>query len=165
MPPLNSGVSHHRELMGQPDNIEFFNAFTIALLDRLYASFPTPISVNARDVVGELLAKEQDDAAWYQKGQAAGHAAGFLADEGFITYTDARISAGTFLGVRLTAKGLAALNATPGSIEKREPLISKVRATVAQGAKAAGKEAMHQLVQSILASGIKAAMSRICVVE
>lgn len=145
--------------MSEPDNIEFFNAFTIALFNHLYANFPTPISVNARDVIGEVLAKEQDDAAWYEKGQAAGHTANFLADEGFITYIDAHVSAGLFLGVRLTAKGLAALNATPDSIEKHEPLIRKVRATVAQGAKAAGKEAMHQLVQNILTAGIKAAMS------
>lgn len=145
--------------MGEPESIEFFNAFTIALFDRLYASFPTPISINARDVVGQLLADEPSDSAWYQNAQAAGHAASFLADEGFITYTDARPNAGVFLGVRLTAKGLATLNATPSATEKHEPLIGRVRATVAQGAKAAGKEALHQLVQAILAAGIKAATS------
>jgi hypothetical protein len=143
--------------MGESDNIEFFNLFTVALFDRLYASFPTPININARDVVGSLLASEPNDDAWYEKSQAAGHAASFLADEGFITYGDARVKSGLFQQVRLTGKGLAVLNATPGSIERSEPLINKVRATVAKGAKEAGKEALRQLVQAILVAGIRAA--------
>src|SRR5690242_5883258 len=156
---LSSGVSHPGKIMEDSDNIEFFNLFTVALLDRLYASFPTPININARDLVSNLLADEPDDDAWLKKSQAAEHAASFLSDEGFITYGDARIKSGLFQQVRLTGKGLAVLNATPGSIERSEPLINKVRATVAKGAKEAGKKAIRQIVQAILVAGIKAASS------
>jgi hypothetical protein len=145
--------------MDEPDNIEFFNLFTVALFDQLYASFPTPININAQDVASELLADEPEDTAWYKKAQAAGHAVAFLSREDFITHRDARAERGMFLGVCLTAKGLAVLNATPGSLEKSEPLINKVRAAVAGGAKEVGKETLRQLVQSILVAGMRVAAS------
>ena len=145
--------------MAEPDNIDFFNLFTIAIFDRLYNSFPTPIQVNAVLMASELIPEKTSEEARHKKLQSAGYALSFLAEEGFVTYKDARPNVGQFVGVRLTAKGLAVLNSVPGSIEKSEPLIGRIRKILTGGVKEAGNESIRQIVQSALTTGLAAVPS------
>jgi hypothetical protein len=145
--------------MERTDNIEFFNIFTLSLFDRLYSKFPTPIDVDAGAIASELAANESKDDVWYEKVTAASHALDFLHQEGFITYKSKIMSEGKFAQVRLSAKGLAVLNAVPDSLETKEPVIGKVRNALAGGVKEAGSESVRQLVQHLLTAGLAAAPS------
>ena len=145
--------------MSNPDNIDFFNLYTIAIFERLYNNFPTPIHVNAVLMATELVPEQSSEDDRHKKIQSAGYALSFLAEEGFVTYEDARPNVGQFAGVRLTAKGLAVLNSVPGSIEKSEPVIGKIRNALTGGAKEAGNESIRQIVQSVLTTGLAAVPS------
>lgn len=85
------------------------------------------------------------------------HAIGCLKDEGFIAHKGTYLEGRKFLQVRLTSKDLAMLGSTLGSLEIREPLISRIRKALASGAKDAGSETLKQLVQLIFTSAIAVA--------
>ena len=132
----------------QTDNIEFFNLFTLALFERLYAEFPTPIDLDVGTLAASLVPGDCiDDDTWYKRVSSADHAVTFLTDEKFITHKGTYLEGGKFLQVRLTSKGLAVLNSTPNSLESKETLISRIRKALAGGAKEAGAETVKQLVQ------------------
>lgn len=145
--------------MSDPDNIDFFNLFTIALFDCLYTNFPNPIQLNVARLVSELLPEEMSNDAHLRRIQLTVHATSFLAEEQFITYKDARPTVGQFVGIRLTSKGLAVLNSVPDSIDKNEPIIGEIREALAGEAKEAGGESIRRIVQTLLSTGLASAPS------
>lgn len=86
-----------------------------------------------------------------------GEVINFLAEEGFLTHKGALICGSQFIQVRLTMKGLAVLGYVPASIDKQEPLISKIRAVVGGGLKEAGGETIRQLVSQAFSLALAAA--------
>ncbi|BDU18141.1 hypothetical protein [Lysobacter auxotrophicus] len=129
------------------DNMEFFDRFTLALFERLYSSFPTPVEVDAVSIGASLLPEDVDQAVGFDLLQAAEHAVTFLAEEGFVTHQGRYLERAVFLEVRLTSKGLAVLGSTPGSLENREPLIARIRRALAGGVREAGTETVKLLAQ------------------
>ena len=139
------------------DSIDFFNLFTLALLERLYGEFPTPVEIETKVLGTGLLPEDIDQDAGFKLLGSTDDAMTFLAEEGFITHQGSYLEGGTFLQVRLTAKGLAVLGSTPGSLENREPLVARIRKALAGGAKEAGSETVKQLVQQAFAAAVAAA--------
>lgn len=104
------------------DNIAFFNRVTLALFERLYSSFPTPIELDVKSIAISVIPEEAEfDEAWNSL-QAAEDAIDFLEHEGFLTHKGKYLEGGTFLQVRLSMKGLAILGSTPDSLEGKQPL-------------------------------------------
>ncbi len=143
--------------MAKPDNIVFFNAFTLALFDRLYESFPVPLDVDVRAIAMSALPADAEYEQAWDALSAAQEAVVFLAEEGFLTHKGSYLEGGTFLQVRLSLKGLAILGSTPGSLEAKQTLISRARGALAAGAKEVGSEAAKQVVQQIFAAALAAA--------
>jgi len=47
------------------DNIAFFNRVTLALFERLYSSFPTPIELDVKSIAISVIPEEAEfDEAW-----------------------------------------------------------------------------------------------------
>ena len=139
------------------NNIDFFNLFTLALLERLYGEFPTPVEIETLALGTGLLPEDIDQEVGFKLLNSTDDAMNFLTEEGFITHQGTSLEGDTFLQVRLTAKGLSVLGSTPDSLEGREPLVGRIRKALAGGAKAAGSEAVKQLVQQALGVAVGAA--------
>lgn len=127
------------------DNIEFFNRFTLALLEKLYSHFPNPIDIETSKLGAGLIPENSDEKVFYDLLSSTDNAVTFLEQEGFITHKGTYLEGGQFNQVRLTAKGLAVLNSTPDAIEK--PLIARIRSAFAGGAKEAATETVKLLTQ------------------
>ena len=135
-------------------NIDDFNRGAAFILARLYQAFPIPVFVRVDEIDDgvDLLAAER--AARLQE-RAAIYAATmeFLADEGYLTYTDkvGPDSRRHYAAVRLTSKGLAVLSATPAAIqEPGKPLGDQLVGWVGEGA----KEAMRHAVRLVMAAAV-----------
>ena len=92
-------------------NIDDFNRGCALVFARLYASFPRPIVLAAS-------AFEEGSVAPPERLAVYGATVEFLAAEGYLVFTSKVGSEADrhFAGVRLTAKGLAALNRVPDAI-------------------------------------------------
>lgn len=133
------------------DNITFFNRLTLALFERLYSAFPTPVDIDVNAVAMTVSPENAElDETWNSL-QAAEDAIEFLAQEGFLAHKGKYLEGGTFLQARLTLKGLAILGSTPDALEGKQPLIDRIRKVLAGGAKEAGAEAAKLLTQQAFA--------------
>lgn len=139
------------------DNITFFNRLTLALFERLYSSFPTPIDVDVKAIAMTVIPEDAEGVETWNCLQAAEDAIDFLSQEGFLTHKGTYLEGGAFLQARLTLKGLAILGSTPDALEGRQPLIDRIRKVLAGGAKEAGSEAVKQLTQHAFAAALAAA--------
>lgn len=139
------------------DNIEFFDRLTLALLERLYSEFPTPVEIDTRSLGAGLLPDNVTPEVGHRLLASVDHAVNFLQEEGFITHRGTYLEGGTFLQVRLTAKGLAVLNSIPESLEGRETIAARIRGLLGSGARTAGTESVKQLVQAALKTALGAA--------
>ena len=140
--------------MTKPDNIEFFDRFTLALLERLYAEFPTPAEVDVKGIAASLLPDDVDSEVGFRRLSSADDTVDFLTTEGFLTHAGAMLSGGTFLQMRLTAKGLAILNSVPSSLENKRSLITQIRELAIGGLKAAATETVKQLAHQVVSSAV-----------
>lgn len=93
-------------------NIDDFNRGCALILARLYACFPARTMLHADRLEHDAMESTSDRVTIY------GATLEFLADEGYLTFSDRAgpESARVFSGVRLTSKGLAALNKVPDAI-------------------------------------------------
>ncbi|WP_462379769.1 hypothetical protein [Pseudomonas sp. Marseille-QA0892] len=138
------------------DNIEFFNRFTLALLEHLYSQFPTPTEIDTLTIASKAMPDNVDADCISNFLCSTDDAVIFLAEEGFLTCKGTYLEGGKFLQVRLTAKGLAALGSTPESLGSKEPLISRIRKALANGTKEATSETVRQLTQQAISAAILA---------
>lgn len=139
------------------DNITFFNRTTLALFEKLYSAFPTPIDIDVKAIAMTVTPEDAKYDETWNNLQAAEDAIDFLAQEGFLTHKGTYLEGGTFLQARLTLKGLAILGSTPDALEGKQPLIDRIRKVLAGGAKEAGAEAVKQLTQQAFAAAVAAA--------
>ena len=133
-------------------NIDDFNRGCALIMARLYRSFPTPVhlDVSALDAGEDLFA---DDRAKRLDERSKIYVATLqlLDEEGFVTYRDFDDWHG-FAGVRLTSKGLAALNRVPDALKPpQKTLGDRLLGITGELAGAAGKEALKVAVQAMLA--------------
>jgi len=93
-------------------NIDDFNRGCALIMGRLYASFPKPVPINIQ-YLDEGQDKPDGEAL-----ETYGATMEFLADEGYVRFGSKAgpESARLFMNVRLTSKGLAALNRSPESL-------------------------------------------------
>lgn len=143
--------------MTTPENIETFNRICVALFDKLYSAFPVPVEV---DVSGIAMSAVPQDASYetaWDVLSVGGEVINFLAEEGFLSHKGASLDGSQFIQVRLTMKGLAVLGYVPASVDKQEPLISKIRGVVGGGLKEAGGETVRQLVSQAFSLMLAAA--------
>lgn len=140
--------------MSTPDNVDFFNRFTVIFLEHLYSEFPTPIDIDVNQLATELLDENVEERLGYKLLDSVDHAVNFLADEGFIVHGGTNLEGGVFTQARLTAKGLAVLNSIPDALSDRETLISRMRQSLRGGVREAGAEVVRQLVQYAFTSAV-----------
>jgi hypothetical protein len=131
-------------------NIDDFNRGAAIMLARLYQSFPIPIVIQTAqldecaDVPADLRPARRRERAVITSATL-----GFLADEGFLRYTD---RAGpeadrSFSAVRLTSKGLAALSRTPDVLEPvNPPLGDRLIGWIGEGT----RETLRQVIGAVL---------------
>jgi hypothetical protein len=139
------------------ENITFFNRLTLALFEKLYSSFPTPVDIDVKAVAMTIIPEDAEPDETWDCLQAAEDAIDFLTQEGFLTHKGTYLEGGTFLQARLTLKGLAILGSTPDALEGRQPLIDRIRKVLSGGAKEAGAEAVKLLTQQAFAAAVAAA--------
>jgi hypothetical protein len=136
------------------DNITFFNRLTLALLERFYSAFPTPIDIDVKAIAMTIIPEDAEkDDAWNSL-QAAEDAVDFLTEEGFLKHKGTCHEGGTFLQARLTLKGLAILGSTPVALEGKQPLIERIRKALSVGAKEAGTETVRLLTEQTFAAAV-----------
>lgn len=139
------------------DNITFFNRTTLALFEKLYSAFPTPIDIDVKAIAITITPNDVKYVEAWNSLQAAEDAIDFLTQEGFLTHKGTYLEGGKFLQARLTLKGFAILGSTPDALEGKQPLIDRIRKVLAGGAKEAGAEAVKQLTQQAFAVAITTA--------
>lgn len=139
------------------DNITFFNRLTLALFEKLYSSFPTPVNIDVNAVAMTIIPEGAKNEETWNSLQAAEDAIDFLTQEGFLTHKGMYSEGGRFLKARLTLKGLAILGSTPDALEGRQPLIDRIRKALSGGAKEAGAEAVKLLTQQAFAAAVATA--------
>lgn len=132
--------------MATPENIEIFNRICVALFDMLYSAFPVPIEIDVNAVAMSAVPQDASYKTAWDVLSVGGEVINFLAEEGFLTHKGVSLDGSQFNQVRLTMKGLAVLGYVPTSLEKQEPLISRIRGVVGGGLKEAGGETVRQLV-------------------
>lgn len=68
------------------DNIAFFNRMTLALFDKLYSAFPTPVDLKTNSIAMSVIPEGAEYDETWDSLQAAEDAIDFLAQEGFLTH-------------------------------------------------------------------------------
>jgi hypothetical protein len=131
------------------DNIAFFNRMTLALFDKLYTSFPTPVDLKTGNIAMSIIPNGAEYDETWNSLQAAEDAIDFLAQEGFLTHKGTYSEGGTFLQARLTLK-------VPDALEGKQSLIDRIRNVLAGGAKEAGSETVKLLTQQAFAAAAAA---------
>lgn len=93
-------------------NIDDFNRGCALIMGRLYGSFPKPVPINIQ-YLDEGQDKPDGEAL-----ETYGATMEFLAEEGYVRFGSKAgpENARLFMNVRLTSKGLAALNRSPESL-------------------------------------------------
>lgn len=140
-----------------PPNIERFNLTVIHLFNDLYDSFPTAIDVDTSMLGIKAAPEGLSGAEILTYAMCAGDVVTWLQEEGFLTIygTD---NAGTITDVRLSLKGLTLLGYVPASlrfVDRKEPIIDKIKRVLAAGTEQASTEA----IKTILAAVFKLAVS------
>ena len=143
--------------MSIPQNLDQFNRFCLAVFSKLYLSFPVPIELDVGQLMMSFVPNEAGGEATSDAVSSAGHAIEFLAAEGFLVHQDKLLDGSQFVQVRLTMKGLAVLGSIPGSLEKRESLISKILSVTSKGLKEAASEQVSELSSQALAFALASA--------
>lgn len=143
--------------MAAQENIENFNCICVALFDKLYTAFPVPIEINVNAIAMSAVPQDATYENTWDVLSVGGEVINFLAEEGFLTHKGAMLNGTQYLQVRLTMKGLAVLGYVPSSLEKQEPLISKIRSVVGGGLKEAGGETVRQIVSQAFSLALAAA--------
>lgn len=136
-------------------NIDRFNYVTLAILGHLYAHFPVPVRIDPSAMTIDELPDDADEDEVWKLMTAAPETLLWLAREGFLTFESQRHEC--FERVQLTSKGLSALGKTLASITPGEPaeaLGAKAVRLAKQGAKAAGAEALSQVVKAIIEGAV-----------
>lgn len=121
-------------------NMKDFNEWVAKILKHLYSVFPVEDDFDASDMTGE---KEME------KNELFNGTMQFLKNEEFIRFNDL----GTFgsygyMNIVLTAKGLSVLNYSPDSLEKKEPLIDKLKGALKSGSSTAITAVVQGIVQA-----------------
>ena len=135
-------------------NIDDFNRACALVFAVLYRAFPRPMMLNVADLDdGADLMDDERTIKLAERLEVAGASVVFLADEGYLTYRDARVSGSDarFSGARLTSKGLAALNRTPPALRAPGKTVGDTMIDLAKGlALDSAKDAVRAAVQAVL---------------
>lgn len=78
------------------DNIEFFNRFTLALLEHLYSQFPTPTEIDTTAIASKAMPDNVDADCIMKLLCSTDDAVTFLAEEGFLTHRGTYLAGGKF---------------------------------------------------------------------
>lgn len=130
-------------------NIDLFNKCCVAILGALYREFPVPTTLKTANAAALTGLADFDDTAR----RIYAETITFLRDEGYVSVGDSggRGSADrVFLGVRLTSKGLAALNRAPKELEQAPSLGERIAGWTGDLIKDASREAIKGAVQALL---------------
>ncbi|MDY0274791.1 MAG: hypothetical protein RBR42_05035 [Desulfomicrobium sp.] len=130
-------------------NIDLFNRCTVAIFGVLYSAFPVPVTMKSEDVakVIGLDSFDQSSMAIYAETVI------FLRDEGYLTLTSEAgrgSQARIFTGVRLTSKGLAALNRTPKELIDAPSIGERIAAWTSDLVKEVSSDALKGTIKSLL---------------
>jgi hypothetical protein len=140
------------------DNIDRFNLLVLTIFQKLYDSFPTPVNMEPTGIgVSAAPSDASEQGVWDSMAEAR-HALTWLKEEGFLRYETQDLQ-GNFYEVRLSQKGLAMLGSALTPSEVKEPLITRVRRTLASGAEKAGTEAVKCLMSEVLKLSARYGMS------
>lgn len=136
-------------------NQEYFDLLAGDIFARLYTHFPEPIDIYSDGIFyNKAFQREEgfeDDPERLQT--LYGHALQWLADEGYLRFTQAaHQDAGhtAFLNCVLTSKALSALRKTPESLAPGETLGDKIRETAKDIGSDTAKATMKTLVGTAL---------------
>ena len=142
--------------MDVPENIENFNRICIALFDKLYSTFPVPVEIDVKAIAMSAVPQDATYEDTWDVLSIGGEVINFLAEEGFLTHQGNMVDGSQCFQVRLTMKGLAILGYVPASLEKQEPLITKIQSVVRGGLKEAGGETVRHLVSQAFSFALTA---------
>lgn len=132
-------------------NIDDFNRGCALIMAQLYRSFPKQIILDVGGIdAGEDLFDADREARLAERTGVYVATVKFLADEGYLIFRQFDESS-SFSAVRLTSKGLVALNRVPDAIRPpRATLGDRLLGITTDLAGAAGKEAVKAAVQALL---------------
>jgi hypothetical protein len=141
------------------DNIEIFNLAAGEILGRCYSTFPAPIILDYREVVGSLrhaVGEPHDPENIHFNDphyKALEHSLSWLIRADYIWVEHVQ---GNLLGnsIRLSPLGLHVLNAVPESLQVRETFGERL----SKGAAQLGKEAISTTVTAVLGLAIQRVM-------
>ena len=137
-------------------NVELFNVFSLALFNKLYESFPTPVDIDYSAIAADLLPDEvdADDADRILK--VAYHAVQWLEEEDFIRIGDQTMDGG-FHQVVLTGRGLAVLDSVPDGQEGSGSVASQLGDLVEEAGKDLAKEEVKKAIKNAMAFIVRTA--------
>lgn len=129
-------------------NIDLFNRCCVAVLGKLYSEFPVPILLRVSDAAALVGLERLDDTTR----EIYAETITFLSDEGFI-HVGSEIGKATtnrmFSNVRLTSKGLAALNRTPKELSDSPSVGERIAGWTTELVRDASKEVIRGAIQSL----------------
>ena len=140
-----------------PANIRAFNLLVLTLFARLYAKFPLGDDFADSELAVASLPENAPYDETFDRQAVAWGTVTWLEAEGFIRIGSKTLG-GDFDDVKLTMKGLTALGSIPQPLRENEaadPIISRIKRTLASGAEKAGAE----IVKSIVTALFKIALS------
>ena len=132
-------------IMSIPANIDLFNRFSLAVFQKLYLNFPIPIELDVDDLVMSVTPSGANFNEKFDSLHMGGDAIDFLASEGFLTHSGVLLGGSQYMEVRLTMKCLAVLGSLPSALDRKETLISKIRAVASKGLKDAASDQVQEL--------------------
>lgn len=134
-------------------NIEDFNQGCTLILARLYQTFPRPLPLDMDRLDTDPLPPDAPANRFLERNTVYGATLEFLADEGYLKFVSKAgpEHARVFSGVRLTSKGLAALNRVPPALRPPSRTLGDQMIEWGRGALSdVGKEALKQGVSLML---------------
>lgn len=124
-----------------PENIQQFNTVVARVFEMLYEEFPDPYSIGPDHF--DLTATTEGGLIWREEAyQTVLSTIRWLNEEKYIRLQG--YSNGLCLGVTLTQKGLAVLNATPDSLHPGETMGTKIKSALAEGSKGLVSKVVEQ---------------------
>ena len=151
--------------MTEPRNIQIFQELAARVLDRLYASFPNPILLDAMDIGQEVAVHlEGEPAEHFQVlNEYAENSVKFLAKEGFVEFRPDRRTldqpATIFPEAVLTLKGFTLLGAVPAAVDEsieRRPIAQQLSEALDAGARDTVSDLVKKLFYGALTIGSSA---------
>lgn len=133
------------------ENIDLFNKCCVAILGKLYSEFPVPTVLQTSDAAALVGLDKFDD----RGREIYAETVTFLNHEGYLVVGSSSgrgKSDRIFLGVRLTSKGLSALNRTPKELEHAPSIGERIAGWTGDLIKDASREAVKGAVQAFLGS-------------